>query len=99
MSLSIVFQEPDDKTVCTYQLASAHGWKLIGEWAETVLCLPLRQLVNEGKRQDTFSLVRAIRSSVNKHPPDNDEVRHTLERLIEMIGVGSPEETATVTGG
>lgn len=98
MSLSIIFQEGKE-LFGPYQLASASGWKLVGEYANVIASLQLRQLVDTGEVEDTEMLALSINTGLKVHPPDNEDVKHTLTQLLSRIGVGSSDETAKIIGG
>lgn len=98
MGLSI--QITDRGSVDTYSLATANGWKLVGDWVDS---LPkgrfphLSHLCREGTIRGTSHLSRELQSALRQRPPKNKDVIHTVQTLLDHLGIGDNQETATVT--
>lgn len=98
MSLSITFLA-DDGNDGPFQLSSATGWNLVSEWADS---LPegyasIKVLTDSAECGDTRELGRQLTEALEKFPPDNPDVKDTLEELLDLMGVGDPAEVAMVT--
>lgn len=98
MSVSAVLTSPDYEESVTYDLASAAGWRLAVEWLETVPGdRPATRAMVDGEVHDTEALAGELRDAVNRYPPTNAEVRHTMVGLLERLDGGSPVESMRVT--
>lgn len=95
MSMFITFTGALDGDDGPFQLASASGWAAFGKWVGATISQPIRELVTKGSMKGTDKLSAALESVANKYPPSGD-VQDTLDGLRELIGVGDPDETATV---
>ena len=93
MSLSITFTGPEG-TDGPYQLASAGGWDRFSSWVSN--SPPLRHLVNAGSYVGTDSLSKALATHIDQVTA-LDDVNHTAQQLLDLLGVGDSEETATVS--
>jgi hypothetical protein len=100
VGLSIVFTDPAG-TDGPFDLATATGWALFGEWAGT---LPaefgaVRRLADAGEVKGTDALGTQLAKALMLHTPGSEAVAHTGAMLRGLVGVGDPGETATVTDG
>ena len=93
MSLSILFTGASDGDDGPFFLASASEWALFGEWAEG---LPSEyaavKALADGEVKGTDELSRQLTAALAAHPP-----REPLPQGLLDLGVGDPDETATVT--
>ena len=97
MSLSIEFSSPDHAGDA-YQLASAGGWKLFGDWVDT---LPprfktLKRLSDDGEILGTDKLSDELSRALEVYPPKRP-VTIIAIALLDKIAGGSPVETASIT--
>lgn len=95
MSLSVQFTGADDGDDGPFQLASAGGWKAFGEWEGCISCLPLQHFYSTGKFAGTDELAKLLQLQLDAYPP-SDDVAHTVEQFLTLLGIGDEAETATV---
>lgn len=91
----------DDWGSQSVPLASAEGWRLVGQWCSV---LPkkfklLRRLSDKGTCDDTEALNNELDEAIRTLRPGIADVGDTLKQLQESLAGGSPAETARVTDG
>ena len=96
MSLSLVLHD-GEKEYGPYQLASASQWGELSQWVDELSqdYKSLKTLCEKGQAQDTLALCWAIGKAVDEESPP-DSVRETLQDLIRTVGVGDPQEIASI---
>jgi hypothetical protein len=101
VGLSIRFAGAADGGDGPFDLATATGWALFGEWADTLPTgfAAVRDLSDRGAVTGTDALASQLSAALASHPPDNPAVADTARGLLENLGVGDAAETATVTDG
>jgi hypothetical protein len=98
--LSIRFTGAPDGEDGPFDLASAGAWAAFGRWAESLPAAdyPLvRALADDGAAAPTYLLVEQLAAAVEAFPPPN-RVRETADRILKLVRVGDPEETAVIGG-
>lgn len=101
MGLSVTFTGAPDGGDGPFDLATATGWSLFAQWADA---LPadqfgaVRGLAETGVAKGTDRLSTELHDALTAKTPPPD-VSHTALLLLGNIGVGDPDETATVTNG
>jgi hypothetical protein len=95
-----------------FSLATAHGWKLLREWVESLPATDpgegsplaagpgyptLKMLCDKGECVGTHNLCWELVMALRLHPPTVQGVKDTARKLAAKIGVGWPDEYATVT--
>jgi hypothetical protein len=101
MGFSIVFEDGsgDPHDGFPFDLATNSGWARAAEWIESLPAKQaptLRALALDGSCRDTSALAGELAYHLKARPPKDKDVRHTLDQLLERIGDGDPDETATV---
>lgn len=83
-----------------FPLATASGMSELSRWAAGLPDdLPaVKAFVEQGEFAGTDELSRQLVAAMKDHRPPK-HVRHTAIKLLKVMGVGDPEETATVTEG
>jgi hypothetical protein len=102
VGLSIHFAGAADGDDGPFDLATATGWALFGQWAGTLPpgeSAAVRELSDRGAVTGTDALAAQMSAALASHPPDNPAVADTARGLLENLGVGDAAETATVTDG
>lgn len=94
MSVSVFFHGAEDGDDGPFELSSAVGWNLLGEWAAH--SKPLRDLAATGCHKGTDEISHDLAELLDKSKPDNPNVESTAKRLLELIGVGDENETMEV---
>lgn len=80
-------------------LCSNHGWTLAAEWLEGLDEGEYPAAVafgRDGTFDDTEELADQIEAAFGAEPPDDPEVKDTVNRLLDLLGDGRPDETASV---
>lgn len=98
MSVSIRFSGAADGDDGPFQLASASGWQAFARWVDGLPSgfTELRKLTETGTVKNTAELSDELLSAeVTDFSPDKD-IADTIEQLQEVLGVGDPDEVATV---
>jgi hypothetical protein len=80
-------------------LCSNHGYTLLCDWIGTLPAESypaLTALADDGNFEGTDGLAEQMEAALADSPPEDPDVRHTVERLLDLLGDGRPDETATI---
>jgi hypothetical protein len=81
-----------------FHLCSIGAWGKFCRWVGSLPedCSALHTLVSEGEVKGTMEVVVELRAVLEAMPPDDPGVDATARWLLDTIGEGDPEETATI---
>jgi hypothetical protein len=80
-------------------LCANHGYDLLCDWLGSLDAnsYPAAgELARDGQYEGTDMLADQLGAALAASPPDNPDVLHTAERLLDLIGDGRPHETVTI---
>lgn len=102
MGRSIYFTGAPDGGDGPFDLCCIGGWTQFIAWAESLTpassFAAIRELTDAGAVTGTDALSEQLTTALHDHPPP-EAVAATAEGLLELVGVGDPDETAVVTDG
>ena len=97
MSYSLVFYGAPDGGDGPFHLSSGVGWKLFGDWLDSLPGCPLlHHLSQHGEVKNTQQLGQELNQAVAKYPSENPNVADTAKVLAKYVGIGDPEEWVTI---
>jgi hypothetical protein len=100
VTLSIAFSGADDGDDGPFALAPNSVWTEFSAWADALPAdqfAAVRALANEGEVTDTAALSEQLTAAVEQHPPQSEPLAYVVQELLENLGPGDSDETATVT--
>jgi hypothetical protein len=98
--LYVYLHGADDGDDGPFYLTRMRDWAGFMEWAEA---LPhhdkfqkIRQLAVDGETSNTEVLSKQLMAALRDYPPD-DCIKGIAQDLLDNIGIGRPEEMATIS--
>lgn len=93
MGVNIRLESPGNSH--STDLCSNHSYTLLCEWLEEHGDA-LAVLAKSGTYSDTEELAAQMERAYQESPPENPEVAHTADRLLDLLGGGNKGESLTI---
>jgi hypothetical protein len=103
MGVAVTFHGADDGDNGPFDLASTGAWTEFIKWIETLQPIDnpqLTALAVDGEVKGTGALAVELEAALQLHPreaPNQTAAAAVGHALAELMGVGDPDETATIT--
>lgn len=99
MAYSVVFEGAEDGGEPeAFFLCSIGAWGEFSSWASGLPSSPkLRELASRGTARGTDALASELAAALTSAPPKSAGVAATAAALADIVGLGRPAETITIT--